>query len=118
VVIGTGIEAIGPASYPTLQWLEGIIITLDEHCEKRNAYDEQLQDLSNLLGWKRSDREKKNLLKYDGEKNDFLGAVNKFLHLYYYHMDPLVVRFSLQMINPAVQAANTAQCPNIVCETK
>jgi hypothetical protein len=97
VFIIAGIEAIAPATYPPHKWLEAIIKALDMKAGTRDTYEEQLQDVAKLLAWKRSARESKNDLKYDGEKDDFLGAVTKMLHLYYHHLDPIVVCSMLEL---------------------
>jgi hypothetical protein len=89
--VSSGIEAILPASYPPHKWLGTIITALNKTAVPRDTYEEQLQDKADLLKWQRSNREKDNLLKYDGGEDDLLTAVTKMLHLYYRHLNPTVV---------------------------
>jgi hypothetical protein len=72
-----------------------MLAALDKLVGHRDTYDDQLEDLARVLGWCRSEREKKNKLKYDGEKDELLSAVTKILHLYYHHLDPVAVRLAI-----------------------
>jgi hypothetical protein len=97
VLIIAGIEAIAPATYPPHLWLGAIIKALDVKAGRRDMYVEQLHDKAKLLAWKRSDRESSNVLKYDGDKDVFLDAVTRVLHICYQNKDTVVICSFLEL---------------------